>query len=844
MKKPRKHAKPSNQPDLFSDLEDETPPAEPPLKEAAPQAETSLIEERPAAAEEDAAPLPGPRMIKAPAPSGAAVPKAKDAAAAPFHMPPGTELAEVAVESAVVGSFTYLAATPLKEALIPGARVLVPFGHRPVNGYYLGPRTLEDFAKDNIPLARLKPILKRLDPPSAGGEHTPLLTPELLALARWIARQYACGLGPVLAALLPAGVKRGAAAFRPRTVTPLRTEEELRAASEKLRTKAPKQAALLDVLLNASKTLLVPELLAQAGAPDSALKSLAKAGHVQIDEVTGLSIGEIYGADQPPTKIPELTPAQAAAFAQIKEPLNASAYRAFLLQGVTGSGKTEVYLRALESTLAQGRQGIVLVPEIALTPQTAQRFEERLGKTRVAVLHSQMTEGERAEAWRAARDGQLAAVIGARSALFAPMPKLGCIVVDEEHESSYKQDSQPRYHAREAAFERARASNAVLILGSATPSLESYRDARSGRSQILLLPERVGTATLPGVTVVDLREENRETKRYNYLSRALLNALSQTIHAGEQAILFLNRRGFATVITCVRCGHTEKCVRCDITLTSHRSQDKLTCHYCGFEKPVPEVCSACAQPGVKFWGLGTERVEEDVKRHFPTARVARMDSDTMTRREAYLETLSAFRARKIDILVGTQMIAKGLDFPNVTLVGIVLADTALHMPDFRSRERTFQLLEQVAGRAGRGEKGGRVIVQTHLPADPAIKSAKDHDYEGFCELELHARRGFGYPPFTRLARIVLSGKDLEKLKAAGRAAADALKYETRGSKLQVLGPSPAPIAMLDEKHRIHLLVKAPDGEALAALFAGSIGNYLNKLKGAEALVDIDPQAML
>jgi primosomal protein N' (replication factor Y) len=321
-------------------------------------------------------------------------------------------------------------------------------------------------------------------------------------------------------------------------------------------------------------------------------------------------------------------------------------------------------------------------------------------------------------------------------------------------------------------------------------------------------------------------------------------AATGALQRNEQVILFLNRRGFSTVVLCRGCGHVVRCNDCSVSMTYHRGQARLVCHYCGREKAAPSVCSHCQQPGLKFWGLGTERVEQEVRRLLPDARVARMDSDTMTRRSAYVETLSAFRAGKVDLLIGTQMIAKGLDFPNVTLVGIVLADTALHMPDFRSRERTFQLLEQVAGRAGRGEKGGRVLVQTYLPKDPAVLAAAEHDYEGFAEAELRERHAYGYPPFTRLARVLVRGKDLAKAQAGARQAGEALRAETKGSALQVLGPSAAPISMLEGRHRIHLLVKAPDGESLAALFAGPAGRALEKLKGAEATVDVDPQAML
>lgn len=762
------------------------------------------------------------------------------------RLPAGAELAEVAVEGAVRGTFTYLVEPRLRGRLVPGARVRVPFGRRPAEGYYLGPRTHDALAEEGVDPAKLKAVLDRIDPEADGAEAArPLLTPPLMDLARWIARQYAASLGAVLGAMLPAGVKRGAHAARARLAALAKSREEVLKALPGIAKRAPRQAGLLHALLAQPSDAPLPaaQLLADAQAPESALKALAKHGWIALSEEAAVSIGDQYGGG-PHDEPVRLTDAQTAALAAIAGPLGKKAYHGFLLQGVTGSGKTEVYLKVLAAARAAGRQGIVLVPEIALTPQTAQRFESRLGRERVAVLHSHLSGGERAEAWRAAREGKIDVVIGARSALFAPLERLGCIVIDEEHEGAFKQDSAPRYHARAVAEERARAAGAVLVLGSATPSLETCWAARQRGLTPLALPDRVLGRELPPVRILDMREENRDTKRFNYLSRSLTRALRETLDRREQAILFLNRRGFATVITCIRCGHTERCERCDITLTSHKSRDVLRCHYCGFEKPVKNACSACGAPGVKFWGLGTERVEQEVRAAFPEANVVRMDSDTMQQRAAYLEALSGFRSGSVDILVGTQMIAKGLDFPNVTLVGIVLADTALHMPDFRSRERTFQLIEQVSGRAGRGEKGGRVIVQTHLPQDPAIRAAARHDFDGFVEAELQVRKDFGYPPFTRLARVLLRGKDLGKLTAAGKQAAETLRAELRGTGAQVLGPSPAPIAMLEGQHRQHLLVKAPDGETLAALFGGPAGRALEKLKGAEATVDVDPLAML
>ncbi|MBE7465772.1 MAG: primosomal protein N' [Planctomycetes bacterium] len=762
--------------------------------------------------------------------------------AKPAPWAPGTILAEVAVESVVRGAFTYLAPPALAARLAVGARVRVPFGGREAYGYFLGTRSEAEFLAEGIDPAKLKPIRARVDDGAGDDRTAPLLTHELIALARWIARRYVCGLGTVLAAMLPAGVKRGAEARRARAAKLLKPPADHAEAFAKLARRAPKQAAVLERLAQAGGELGTLELQQRAKASPATLETLRKAGWLALVEIAAQSLGEAFApeAAAPEARL-ELTEAQTRALARIRAALQAERHAAFLLEGVTGSGKTEVYLRALEHARAQGRQGIVLVPEIALTPQTAQRFETRLGRDRVAVLHSHLTDGERAEAWRAARAGKIDVVVGARSALFAPLPRLGCVVVDEEHEGSYKQDSAPRYHAREAAVERARLAGAVAILGSATPALESAQAARTGRYERLELPGRVLGLEMPEVLVVDMRAENRETKKFNYLSRALRKALTDTLERKEQAILFLNRRGFATVVTCPRCGHTESCQNCDITLIEHKQRQSLHCHYCNFEKPVPSVCSACGAAGLKFWGLGTERIEQEVAGLYPQARVARMDSDTMTKREAYVETLSAFRAGRLDVLVGTQMIAKGLDFPNVTLVGIVLADTALHMPDFRSRERTFQLLEQVAGRAGRSAKGGRVIVQTHLPEDPAVRFAARHDYAGFAEAELQVRRQFGYPPFTVLARVLVRGKDAEATRRAANEAAAKLRDPAAQRKIQVLGPSPAPLARLENLYRFHLLLKAPDGACLADLFELAA---LDKMRGAEFQVDVDPLSML
>jgi len=785
-----------------------------------------------------------------------------------------TRLAEVAVEGPVRGTFTYVA-DAVWDKLTPGARVQVPFGHRTLTGFYVGPKSLESLRRENINVAKLKPIIRIIESapalnrgaePDTTAPPETLLTPELLELANWMARHYACALGSTLNAMLPAGVKRGSAGERIRRVTALAEPAELRRKADEVSTKRPKQAALLLALAACDGSMNAVELLQQAGAGDSALKALEKAGFLRIsdeplnaDEEALEIAGEGDGGASAQDWV--LNDEQQAALNEIEKALHAPAVVIpgekaialnFLLQGVTGSGKTEVYLRALKTTLALGKQGIVLVPEIALTPQTAQRFERRLGRERVAVLHSHITDGERADAWRAIRAGKIDVVVGARSALFAPLPRLGIVIIDEEHENAFKQESTPRYHARDVAQERTRISRAVLVLGSATPSFEAIFAARTGRMKHLLLSRRVAGRPLPPVEVIDMARENREVERYSYLSRRLSHAISEALSRREQVILFMNRRGFATVLTCLKCGRTEKCEQCDITLTSHRqkageSGDTLSCHYCEFTKPVPQVCAGCGAPGIKHWGMGTERVENEVKKNYPSARVARMDSDTMTKRAAYIETLGDFRAGKIDILIGTQMIAKGLDFPNVTLVGVVLADTALHMPDFRSRERTFQLLSQVAGRAGRGDKGGRVIIQTHLPNDLAIRAAAQHDFESFSLNELQERKAYNYPPYSRLARIVIRAKDREHARAAGEQIVAALRAQPQaatGGGISILGPAEAPLARLENYFRQHVMIKARTSELLSELLHGPAAGVINKPKGAESVVDVDAVGML
>ena len=530
---------------------------------------------------------------------------------------------------------------------------------------------------------------------------------------------------------------------------------------------------------------------------------------------------------------------QKAALDRILPLVDGGAFQVILLHGVTGSGKTEVYLQAIRRAVDNRRQAIVLVPEISLTPQTVRRFRSRF--QRVAVLHSNLTSSERRSQWRRIRDGKADVVVGARSAVFAPLPSLGLIVVDEEHENSFKQDSTPRYHARDVGIWRARQENALVILGSATPSLETVHNARTGKYLRLNLPKRVQGLSLPRVDIVNMREALAEAKHSVILSRRLRVAAQSALEKGEQVILFLNRRGFATSLQCRHCGFVLKCYQCDVALTYHSTVDVARCHYCLHEVASPQDCPRCGQPGFKQRGLGTQRVEEHIRKVFPDYVMARMDSDSMRGRGRHGQVLDKFRSGETQILLGTQMIAKGLDFPRVTVVGVLNADGSLNLPDFRAAERTFQLLAQVAGRAGRSHRGGRVFVQTFSPEHECIRAAAAQDLDRFAEAELRLREEFQYPPFTRLARIICEAKNPQHAERQAGAIADAIGASEAAARITVLGPAPATIGLLRGKHRWHLCLKAPNSSTLHQALAAvdRTGG-----KGVQVIVDVDPMSML
>ena len=537
---------------------------------------------------------------------------------------------------------------------------------------------------------------------------------------------------------------------------------------------------------------------------------------------------------------------QRLALDAIEHALESAEHKTILLHGVTGSGKTEVYIQAIDKVVGFGRQAIVLVPEISLTPQTRHRFRSRFD--RVAVLHSNLSDKERHGEWRRIAAGDVQVVVGARSAIFAPVPNLGLIVIDEEHEPSFKQDSVPRYHAREVAEQRALAAGVPLLLGSATPALESWQAAKDERYRLVSMPNRILDRPLPHVGTIDLRNEYRDRSGYRGgISRQLNQAIKVALADGGQIILLLNRRGFSTHIQCPACGGVVRCEYCEIGLTHHRDGDKAICHYCNYQKPAPTECPdpTCRFENIRFGGLGTQRLEAEVRARFPSVPTLRMDSDTMQARGSHEEALRQFREGEVKILLGTQMIAKGLDFPNVTLVGVVNADTGLHLPDFRAAERTFQLVTQVAGRTGRGEKGGRVLVQTFNPEERAIMAACRHDFVGFANAELAERREFGYPPFSHVIRLIFRGESETMTEQFAELVSDNLesRFEAEGVSVRLLGPTAAPISKLRGKYRFHLLLQTQHREPACNVLR-SVINSIKVPKEVQWVIDADAIGML
>jgi primosomal protein N' (replication factor Y) len=808
-------------------------------------------------------------------------------------MPEGSyQYCDVSLPVPVDQLFTYSLPETLRHRVQPGSRLVVPFGPRKLTGVILR-------CHDERPDIATRDALRLID-------SVPVLDEELLALGRWIAAYYCAPLGDVLRGMLPLAseIRQGkvwsltdagrdaarqllldsaeddpilqvlrmlekrplSAAYLKRAlpladkaikslerkgfivVEQVQTERDpLRAPSESLRVDLA-AAPAAEIKLNKPERELraflelhpgshnLKELEGTVRNASPAARSLARKGIVTLKpETLAITAGPVRVRHA-------LNPAQQSAYEQIADAIKARRYQTFLLHGVTGSGKTEVYLNCIEAALAEGRSALLLVPEIALTPAMAGQFFARFGD-RVAILHSAFTDVERSEQWRRIRSGAASVVVGTRSGVFAPVRNLGLIVVDEEHDGSYKQEENPRYNGRDVAIVRAQASNACVVLGSATPSLESRYNAEREKYTLLELPGRIEERPMPSVELIDMRQEFLETRQQATFSRKLLEAIGARLENGEQTIVLLNRRGFSSFVACRSCGERVSCMNCSLTLTHHKRDRRLLCHYCGYAEKIPSLCPKCQSEHVYFLGMGSEKVEEDLHRAFPTARIARLDRDTVTGKRQYETILNEFREGNYDILVGTQMIAKGHDIPNVTLVGVVSADIGLGMPDFRAAERTFQLLTQVAGRAGRGNIPGIVLIQTINPDHYAVRMAAAQDYGAFYQKELNFRRMMHYPPFSAMANVLVRA---EKKELAMRMSSElGLLLNPPPEKLKIMGPAEAPVPRLKSEYRYQFLVKAASRKVLNELLQSIRAFALEHKWGATALViDVDPLTLM
>jgi primosomal protein N' (replication factor Y) len=738
-------------------------------------------------------------------------------------------LATIVFPTGPAREFDYLVPEALVAQVEVGRRVRVPFGagdrlqvgwcvrveHRPVRG------------------RKMKEVREVVDP-------YVLLRPSMLRLTRWIAEYYLCDWGQVLDSVIPAGV-RDQAGTRVTTLLQLAPGVAEQIATLEV---TPVQRRVLQVLNLSLESLTPQQLASQASCSSAPINGLRRKGLITTRNER-LRFGDHREAVAVREEDHALNSDQQQALDTIVAALDAGRHETVLLHGITGSGKTEVYIRAIQEVVKFGRQAIVLVPEIALTPQTRQRFRARFGE--VAVLHSHLSDAERHWHWSRIARGEVSVVVGARSAIFAPVPHLGLVILDEEHESTFKQETAPRYHARDVALFRAREEQVPMVLGSATPSLESWHRAGLGEFRLVEMPRRVMNRPLPDVMTIDLRNSEREKVFRGAISRQLMLAMETALREGGQVILLLNRRGYSTHIQCPRCGETVKCPNCEIALTHHRTAEIALCHYCDHEIPPPSRCPKCQFEGMNYGGLGTQKLEAEVRARFSDQRCLRMDTDTMRQPGSHEKALQLFREGEVKILVGTQMIAKGLDFPNVTLVGVINADTALHLPDFRASERTFQLLVQVAGRTGRGDQGGRVMVQTFNPDHPAIQAAVRHDYAAFASYELPMRQMLGYPPYGSMVRLVVRGPVDVVAEAFAKSLADRIRVALVRHQVEarVLGPAPAPFAKLRNLYRFQVQFQSLNGVGLhAAMTDATQDPQLKTPDDVQWIVDVDPLDML
>ncbi len=727
-----------------------------------------------------------------------------------------TLLADIAVNAPVRNLFSYRVPTALAEKLSVGARVQAPFGRRSIIGV-----AVRLYQGDGSKLKELGDCL----------DESPLLDSELLRLLRWAADYYHCPLGQVIKNALPGGLMRSAGQ------TGITTEYHYRRINSDFRPAGRRQQQIL-AWIEEQDGAVASRIRAEFPSPTTVLKRLVELGCLEQSE--GERLRDPFLLEPiPQDKQLTLNDSQRRALEQIGEALVACRFQSFLLHGVTGSGKTEVYLRAVADCLQQGRQALIMVPEISLTPQLVSRFRARFEPQgeQIATLHSGLSAGERYDAWRSITRGQVNIVIGARSAIFAPLPQLGLIIVDEEHDASYKQGEGFRYHARDLALVRGQQQQCPVVMGSATPSLASSYRCEQGSCTLLSLPERVHAGALPAVELVDLRSEAVR----GVMAESLIIAITTALEQRQQVLLLLNRRGFAPFLLCTDCGTSFHCPNCEITLTYHQRQRRMICHYCDYQDQVPEVCPACRGERITPQGAGTERLEEDLAELFPAARIARMDRDTTRSKGSHQRIVNGMMAAEVDILVGTQMIAKGHDFPNVALVGVLGADSLLNLPDFRSAERSFALLTQVAGRAGRSVGGGKVFIQTYHPEHFSLTCAAAQDVEAFYQEELPFRRELGYPPCGHLVNLIFSGNNGDQVNSSATRLARHLQAVS--GDVEILGPSPCPLTRLRGKYRYQILLKSPSRPPLRRLLV-IVDSAVSELPRQVSIhIDIDPLDM-
>ncbi len=787
-------------------------------------------------------------------------------------------------------AFDYKIPENLGNIIKPGVRVVVPFGPRKVQGFVIG-------IKEHSDVKRLKSIIEPMD-------LSPVLSAEMIKLADWLTEKTLCykisafqvmlppalkaryekkirlsdsaeiesmafeirdlfagkdtitwneTLGPDLLSLLQKEAAKGNVEViyevkervkkkKEKYIVPALSIDDLIKEMESLSNRAHKQKEVLQYFIDNHQSVKSGELLTATGGSSSAVKELIKKGILKEKEVEVYRDPYENRAFRKTEPLP-LTDRQKKAITPVLAAIENKQHEVFMLYGVTGSGKTEIYLQSIQRVIEKGKESIVLVPEISLTPQMVKRFKERFGNL-VAVLHSGLSIGEKYDEWRKIQRKEVKVVVGARSAVFAPFENIGIIIIDEEHETSYKQEDNPRYHARDVAIERAKYYSCPVVLGSATPSLESFARAKKGVYTLLELPARMNNHPMPAVEIIDMREELRAGNR-SVFSRALFNAIQDRLKKREQIVLFLNKRGYSSFVMCRDCGYVVGCPHCDISLTYHRFQSRMKCHYCGYESQVPQVCPECGSKHIRYFGTGTQKVEEELAKILPEARVIRMDVDTTSRRGSHERLLSDFQAGKADILLGTQMIAKGLDFPNITLVGVLSADTMLHLPDFRSSEKTFQLLTQVSGRAGRHELEGEVIIQTYTPEHYSVELAGQHNYDRFFEKEMMVRKMHNYPPYYYITLITVSDENLMTAIDVTEKITKFIKSRVSPDTL-VLGPSASAIPRINDRYRYQCLIKYKREPELGKILKNVLDHYQQNTgyKGLQISIDINPYILM